>query len=70
MTHDYFYGCIDCPARTEDVKIDNKDEFHDLKPYCELKMRFIGKNERALKFNEICKEAYETYNDAEEEANR
>jgi len=60
---DYFFGCSDCPWRTEDVKLDGKDEFHPLLPYCDLKMRFIGKNERAIKYNESCKDAIETAND-------
>jgi hypothetical protein len=55
---DYFFGCSDCPWRTEDVKMDNKDEFHDLLPYC-----FIRKNSRQLVHNETCQEAIETAND-------
>lgn len=42
---EFFYNCSGCPYRTENVKIDNKDEFHGLKPYCELKMLFISKRE-------------------------
>lgn len=61
MGGDYFYGCSDCPERTENVKIDGKDEFHDLKPYCDLKMRFLSKRE--ILRNTICKEAIETLND-------
>ena len=63
MGGDYFYGCSDCPWRTETVKIDNKDEFHDLLPYCDLKDKFIRKNSRQLTHNETCQEAIETAND-------
>jgi hypothetical protein len=58
---DYFYGCSDCPERTTKVKIDYKDKFHDLLPYCDLKMRFLSKKE--VEHNAICKEAFETLND-------